>query len=1011
MAVDTIKSLIDEQVFTQLDKVQVELKNFQDGLGLAADEAIKFNVVLANSGIGNFQKAATDASGGIDNLTAANGKFTTAQREVTKEMEAAAQAIRNKIIAESEENEAMDAVIKKLVQLRADTASTNADIKAYGAAVRVGSAAVRALGLDIDVLTKRQQLLKSETTATMLSLKTLSAETAQVRATAQSVLSPYQALSKELEQAKLRAKDLAIVFGAESEQALKAAEAVQILNAKLVVLDKSTGDSRRVVGEYERANVGATEKMSAFGAAISRVTNLSNIGAIAVQVITRMLIRMVAFAVIFKGVEFLAKWIEQLDMFTGRLDEATQKLKAMNSALASGETSTAIQNIEQLTEDIRLAKEGFLDKTKVLKEYNDKLGATLGYTEDLDKAEAQIIKHGEAYIQVTLLKAAAQLALQSAAKAMNEAAQLAMVSPEEAVGSVDNTTDLISSPEKHKAALRKMQAEAVADKQKEADLQKSIFENFRKQAAKIAKDNKIDFFDGTEDPSKDKKGPKDKGPNDELALQRARLENAKFTERLITDDQKRSFAERLDALKNYTDIEKKLVENERLAANAIPGITGKRRQANNVNADTQDKQIDADSMSKMFALQREAAEEVKKQAAAMRKFETDFEKQAVDDLIESQNKQLIVIDTEKSKELESLADKYARRKVTKKQYEDQLYAIDAEAKGKTLQLELDTLKKIRDKQAEALKNGYGSQKDLTETDTRIAKAQNSITDLGSANTLHTGAEDVKKDLTPQEKAELEKKALEDVLNATKTVYDGIVKAAEAKTAHQVQLLSEEAAAEKRNVESGVGTAKDKQTRTAQIDAAEAAQKQALQDKENQLKKKAAIADKVAAASTVAINTLVEASKVGAQTGIFGLPLEALVIAEGIAREAAIVATPIPAYAKGTRFAKGGLSLVGEEGTEYIIDPSGKSFMSPKGPSLVNLEEGSQVFTHRETLKMLMQPEKLNYVGGESIDIKEVIAAQRETTAAIKGLQQKQGRAPGFHSNNDFKEYLKRNGVN
>lgn len=53
----------------------------------------------------------------------------------------------------------------------------------------------------------------------------------------------------------------------------------------------------------------------------------------------------------------------------------------------------------------------------------------------------------------------------------------------------------------------------------------------------------------------------------------------------------------------------------------------------------------------------------------------------------------------------------------------------------------------------------------------------------------------------------------------------------------------------------------------------------------------------------------------------------------------VAATPIPAFAKGTDFAPGGMALVGEE-----------------GPELVNLPRGSKVFTAAQTNKMIGVPE-------------------------------------------------------
>ena len=65
------------------------------------------------------------------------------------------------------------------------------------------------------------------------------------------------------------------------------------------------------------------------------------------------------------------------------------------------------------------------------------------------------------------------------------------------------------------------------------------------------------------------------------------------------------------------------------------------------------------------------------------------------------------------------------------------------------------------------------------------------------------------------------------------------------------------------------------------------------------KRKMFIADKIASATEVGINTLVAISKVGADLGVFGIPLAALVAAQGALAVASILAKPMP-FAKGTK---------------------------------------------------------------------------------------------------------------
>lgn len=75
---------------------------------------------------------------------------------------------------------------------------------------------------------------------------------------------------------------------------------------------------------------------------------------------------------------------------------------------------------------------------------------------------------------------------------------------------------------------------------------------------------------------------------------------------------------------------------------------------------------------------------------------------------------------------------------------------------------------------------------------------------------------------------------------------------------------------------------------------------------------------------------------------------------GSVRTATIAAQPIPAFAKGTNYAPGGVALVGEKGREIIETPSGKSYLTPDKATLVDVPEGSKVLTNSITENILKQ---------------------------------------------------------
>lgn len=76
------------------------------------------------------------------------------------------------------------------------------------------------------------------------------------------------------------------------------------------------------------------------------------------------------------------------------------------------------------------------------------------------------------------------------------------------------------------------------------------------------------------------------------------------------------------------------------------------------------------------------------------------------------------------------------------------------------------------------------------------------------------------------------------------------------------------------------------------------------------------------------------------------------IATGAAATAAVLAQPIPQYAKGTDNHKGGAAIVGEEGTELGILPDGKKFLTKNKPTLMNLPAKTKIIPHDQLVQSI-----------------------------------------------------------
>ena len=114
----------------------------------------------------------------------------------------------------------------------------------------------------------------------------------------------------------------------------------------------------------------------------------------------------------------------------------------------------------------------------------------------------------------------------------------------------------------------------------------------------------------------------------------------------------------------------------------------------------------------------------------------------------------------------------------------------------------------------------------------------------------------------------------------------------------------------------------------------------------------------------------------------------------------------------------GLALFGEVGTEGRINPDGSFELTPDKPTIGMVKAGTEFISNKDLKAMIGKPQKVNYVGAERIDMKEVISAIKqgsiETKKAVKEIPvnqtiiTKSGWRNVQKQNNGWSEYIKRN---
>jgi hypothetical protein len=191
-----------------------------------------------------------------------------------------------------------------------------------------------------------------------------------------------------------------------------------------------------------------------------------------------------------------------IDKLTGETNAYSDALKkATSEAYTNQSVVQAAEDVKQLTNEVQLAKDGFLNKNKVVEHYNDTMGKTTGIVKTLDEVEQQLVKNGAAYIQMLLYKATATLAQGEAAKELLKRENLSKNETQKHLGVLEyfliasgQSVNIITAM----SGAEKNRKEAVNGSTKAMNANLSVAEKYNKMAAEIAKIKGFNFFEDNE---------------------------------------------------------------------------------------------------------------------------------------------------------------------------------------------------------------------------------------------------------------------------------------------------------------------------------------------------------------------------------------------------------------------------------------------------------------------------------------------------------------------------------
>lgn len=604
--------------------------------------------------------------------------------------------------------------------------------------------------------------------------------------------------------------------------------------------------------------------------------------------------------------------------------------EALNKAFESSEYAGAIEQISTLKTNIDLAKQGFLDKKDVLEQYNETIGKTTGQVKTLDEAEIALGKNADAYVKMTLFKAAAQEAAGEAAKKAVEAERIRIkelkdfansaIDTRQNAGGIGlgggafNAAEYDAETKRIEKARKDRQAKQVKIADDASKVELTIAQDFQKKAAMIAKEFKFDFFPD----KKDAKGSTEKIKTIADAIKELRQELQAIQKE--QDNAIISVADadvkRVDKFKSTIEEIFKLKATDRAKDKAVGGLLP---ELNDITV-----QVIKRQFRELSKGAKQAFEEFKDFASleTLPTIEINVKpklikgtntEQAYADALQAQ--QTFEALSNSQAEL-ALVQRYASGKINRKQYEEDLLNLQEEYGKRGLQIQIDSLKAQE-------RFAY----DGVEQTADILKKRKEITEKVYALEVELGKKIIDNDdKTTKERLAKLTEFFESAQSIISEVGDIIGSVIDIGIAKQKNALQEVEDIKQENYEREVDrinkstlNATEKETQLRALEFRRQAEKQKF-DRENReadlkkarFNKAQNIADIILAGTLAVIKTLPE----GLVTG-----LTYVVGALSAAKLAVAIATPLPKYAKGLKGDKPGhVGMYGEAGPEVYHEP-------------------------------------------------------------------------------------------
>ena len=291
-----------------------------------------------------------------------------------------------------------------------------------------------------------------------------------------------------------------------------------------------------------------------------------------------------------------------------------------------------------------------------------------------------------------------------------------------------------------------------------------------------------------------------------------------------------------------------------------------------------------------------------------------------------------------AKELALAKGNATKQEKLNRQLEKDLYKLEVKYAREVSEASIKMLEDI-------LNLEHMSAEDRLKWEKELAKAKIAldaqVTDANTESVKQQISDDDK--LWENRKANLEKwlgvasEAISNISELVNTLFDSQISKIEEEQEANTEAGEKEQARISELVEKKVITEEEGEARKRAAEAQTAKKNEELEKKKAQLQHKQAVWDKA--------NSLAQAGIATALAIVRALPnlaMAAIAGTLGAVQIATILATPIPKYAKGTDYHKGGPAIVGDGGCPEIILFNGGAWLTPDKPTVVDIPTGATV---------------------------------------------------------------------